>query len=102
MKHLTVQEIITFVSFNELTSEMLKLSSKVNGHIRSCDKCLEMVNAFQSVYDEFCKFSNIGDFENEIYRILDDKQVHNIKAEKVKELLKDFEEDDIEYFEYEL
>ena len=53
MKHLTVDEIIDFVSLTELNSEAVKLSATVNGHICRCRKCLKLVTAFQTVYDEF-------------------------------------------------
>ncbi len=55
MTHLTVDEIVEFVSLNKLNREALKLSATVNGHIRKCEKCLNRVSAFQMIYDEFSK-----------------------------------------------
>ena len=63
MKHLTVEEITKFVSMNELTDEALKLAATVNGHIRNCKECRELVNAYQIIYDEVSKAGFIGDFE---------------------------------------
>lgn len=51
MNHLTVEEIIAFVSATELNDSFLKLAGKVNGHIAQCDECLKKVKAFQTVYD---------------------------------------------------
>ncbi len=52
MKHLTVNEIIDFVSVEKLDAESLALISKVNSHILKCDKCLCKVRAFTAVYEE--------------------------------------------------
>lgn len=43
MTHLTVEEIIEFVSFDKLNAETLALSTKVNEHIWSCPSCLKKV-----------------------------------------------------------
>ena len=67
MNHLTVDEIIDFVSSSELNDEVVALSTRVNGHIRNCDKCLKLVNAFQTVYDEFVTMSTTDDFKNYLY-----------------------------------
>lgn len=53
MEHLTVDEIIDFVSLNTVDEESMKLISKVNGHIIECAECRKKVRAFQDVYDEF-------------------------------------------------
>ena len=53
MKHLTIDEIIAFVSICELNDETKALSAKVNAHVSRCKKCLELVNAYQLIYDEF-------------------------------------------------
>ena len=63
MTHLTVDEIIEFVSLNKLNREALKLSATVNGHIRKCEKCLNRVNAFQMIYDEFSRCNTNTDFK---------------------------------------
>ena len=61
MNHLTVDEILDFVSLSELSIEAVELSAAVNGHIRNCDNCLKLVQSFQMIYDEFlclnCKCS---------------------------------------------
>lgn len=72
MNHLTVDEIIEFVSLTELNSEAINLSASVNGHIRKCEKCLELVRSFQMIYDEFSRMSFDGSFKkyvvNEVFK----------------------------------
>lgn len=63
MKHLTVDEMIDFVSLTKLNAEALMLSATVNEHIRDCDKCLKRVQAFQIVHDEFARLQGSGDFK---------------------------------------
>ena len=62
MKHLTVDEMMDFVSLTELNADAIMLSAAVNGHIRKCDQCLKRVQAFQMVHDEFSSLRNNGDF----------------------------------------
>lgn len=62
MNHLTFEEIIAFVSFTEINQETIALSAAVNGHIRTCDKCLRLVRAFQLIYDEFTALNTDVDF----------------------------------------
>lgn len=52
MKHLTVEEMIEFVSFDTPDPRTLKLASRVNTHIRCCEECRKKVDAFQLLYDE--------------------------------------------------
>ncbi len=51
MKHLTVEQIIDFVSFETLDNNTLQIASQVTAHINCCDECMEKVRAFQTVYD---------------------------------------------------
>lgn len=53
MKHLTVDEVIQFVSLTELNSRAIQLSTAVNSHIRRCADCMRLVRAFQMTYDGF-------------------------------------------------
>lgn len=62
MKHLTVDEIIQFVSLTELNDEALALSVVVNSHIRRCKECLNLVRAFRLLYEEFSRIENGGEF----------------------------------------
>lgn len=66
MKHLTVDEIINFVSLTELNDEALVLCAYVNEHIRKCKRCREIVRAFQMIYDEFTKNAACRDFKKYI------------------------------------
>lgn len=63
MNHLTVEDIINFVSLTELNSEALELCATVNSHIRKCEKCLKLVRAFQTIYDEFSRLQIGVDFK---------------------------------------
>ena len=73
MKHLTVDEILDFVSLTELNSKSIELSAKVNGHIRECDRCLKLVRAFQMLYDEFSNLNSSGSFKNYLLKEKNDK-----------------------------
>lgn len=63
MEHLTVEQMIDFVSLTELNDEAIELSQQVNGHIRACDECMKKVRAFQDIYDELCRADAVSDFE---------------------------------------
>ena len=52
MKHLTVDEMIDFVSIKKIDASSLALASRVNTHIRECDRCLSRVRALVDIYDE--------------------------------------------------
>ena len=64
MEHLTVDEMIRFVSLTELNAEAVELSASVTRHIRKCRDCLKRVQAFQMIYDEFTELCEHGDFAN--------------------------------------
>ena len=52
MEHLSVEEIIKYVTVNNVDKETLDLLSKVNGHIRNCSSCKEKVDSYESINDE--------------------------------------------------
>ena len=52
-EHLTVDEIIDFISFQKITPETLALVSRVNDHIFECKECFDKVSAFQLIQDKF-------------------------------------------------
>jgi len=79
MTHLTVEEIIEFVSFDKLNAETLALSTKVNEHIWSCPSCLKKVSSFQIVYDELCKIGNVADVKQSIYRLIDEGKIKEMQ-----------------------
>ena len=64
MTHLTVDDIMEFVSLTELNSESLKLAATVNGHIRNCKECRELVNAYQTIHDEFLRLNSCRNFKS--------------------------------------
>ena len=53
MDHLSVEEIIDFVSISELDGASLELASRVNSHILKCPECLRKVEAFGELYEAF-------------------------------------------------
>lgn len=66
-EHLNIDDIIKFVSIDDLSEESVRLTVLVNGHIRKCNECLRLVAAFQMIYDEFVRLSTGGDFRNYIF-----------------------------------
>ena len=52
MRHLTVDEIIGFVTLSSLDAASLRLASDVTAHIRGCAECMRKVQAYQLVYDK--------------------------------------------------
>ena len=53
MEHLSMEQIIEFVTAEELNEEFLRLASKVNGHIQQCAECFDAVDALQRLHDEY-------------------------------------------------
>ncbi len=49
MKHLTLEEMTAFISFQSLDGDSIKLAAKVNGHICRCKECRDKLRAFQTV-----------------------------------------------------
>ena len=82
MEHLTVDDMIRFVSLTELNNEAIELSASVNGHIRRCRECLERVRAFQTIYDEFTALSGSGDFRRQMIEYAKEEA----EAQKLPEL----------------
>ena len=63
MNHLTVEEIIDFISMDKLNEETLELAATVNGHITKCQECFENVKAFQILRDEFLRLNSDVEFK---------------------------------------
>lgn len=82
MKHLTVDEMIDFVSFNKLDSESLALASKVNAHIFECHTCRKKVEAFQIIYDELVKMGRKEEFRSVVNNKLSDLKEKKNQAKK--------------------
>lgn len=62
MKHVTVDEMIDFVSFEKIDRETIDLASKVNAHILKCESCRKKILAFQTIYDELLKLGKSEKF----------------------------------------
>lgn len=63
MKHLTVDEMIDFVSFEKIDNGIIDLASKVNTHILKCESCRKETLAFQIIYDELLRLGRSADFK---------------------------------------
>ena len=95
MTHLTVEEIIEFVSFDKLSEDTITLSTKVNEHIRSCSTCVEKVSSVQMVYDELCRIGNVGDVKQSIYRLIDEGKIKALQETEVNEEIQSTNEHDM-------
>ena len=49
MKHLTLEEMTAFISFQSLDGDSAELAAKVNGHVCRCKECRDKLRAFQTV-----------------------------------------------------
>ena len=91
MNHLTVDDIINFVSLPEMNEEAVELSAAVNGHIRKCGKCLELVRAFQMIYDEFSRLNTNGDFKKFVFETVSAETDKNENIIKIQNSFKEFD-----------
>ncbi len=60
MKHLTVDEIIAFVSFSEINKETLAAAAAVNSHILNCAACREKVEAYSLIHEKIVTSARSG------------------------------------------
>ena len=91
MSHLTIDDVIDFVSLTEMNSQAVKLSIAVNGHIRKCDKCLQLVRAAQLIYDEFSSLNSGGDFRRYVFEAISTEDNKNENVVKIHEAFKEFD-----------
>ena len=63
MKHLSVDEMINFVSFDKLDGEALAAASKASAHILKCGACRKKITAYQTVYDELVRIGRKNEFD---------------------------------------
>ena len=82
MSHLSVDDIIEFVSSNKADAETLQLISTVNQHIRECPKCLHVVKAFQLVHDKFVKIGDSREFKKYFYNVIKKENKENFSELK--------------------
>lgn len=90
MRHLTVDEIIDFVSMDRINAETLQLASMVNAHIGKCEKCLRRVKAFQSLYDEFVRLGKASYFDS-VIRSIEEKRLTSMSPSEIDEATSDVE-----------
>ena len=79
MKHLSTDEIMEFVSLENISAESLALIEKVNSHIRVCKGCFGKVRAFQLVYDELSCGTEKKNFAVLQEKVLQKERYKNLK-----------------------
>ena len=55
MKCLSDEEIIRYLSVDDISKESMQLVSQVHAHERECQKCREKIEAFRAVYQKMGK-----------------------------------------------
>lgn len=91
MEHLTVDEIIDFISLTELNNDAIVLSATVNRHIRKCEKCLRLVRSFQVIYDEFSLLGSERGFKDFVVGEILNRNFENEKAEELYSALDEYD-----------
>ena len=85
MNHLTLDEIIDFVSLTEINEESIQLMGKVNAHMAQCRECRALVRSYQLVYDEV--FSAACRGEHSAATVVTERQIAAIcAADTINEL----------------
>lgn len=87
MGHLTVDEIIQFVSMTEINQDTVALSASVNGHIRKCETCIRLVRAFRTVHDEFARMGAGAQFANVVKARMAERNETNVTIEEAAQPL---------------
>lgn len=77
MKHLTVEDIINYVSFKTMNDTDLMHAANVVSHIRKCKDCLEKVKAFQLVYDKLAESGRSAELSAMTAEIINDSHREN-------------------------
>lgn len=85
MNHLTLDEIIDFVSLTEINEESIEWMGMVNAHMAQCRECRELVRSYQLIYDETLGAACRGD--NAVPATVAEEQIAAIRAaDALKEL----------------
>lgn len=91
MKCLSDEEIIRYLSVDDISQESMQLVSQVHAHERECQKCREKIEAFRAVYEKMGKLrkpvtepSVIKGMIQVIHGI--DKELVDTKKNKVSEI----------------
>ncbi len=75
--HLTTDEILNFITIDNMTPEVISFAAKVNCHIMQCEECRKKVEAFQIVYDKLS-----GTTLSDPKRNININDISELKAEK--------------------
>lgn len=85
MKHLTDEEIISFISADKMNTETLELINMVNTHICQCNDCLRKVKAYSIVNDGLEReaiYSGLDIKAPEMEKEIDNFKSNNISLDK--------------------
>lgn len=86
MEHLTIGEIVEFVTLKKLDENAIALAKKVNGHIRNCDNCLELLRGVRTLHEEITSMK-----ENEsldLNSLLESRTIQNPVIQSRIEMIK--------------
>ena len=62
MKHLSAEDIINYVTMDEMNETSLGFCKNVNGHIRGCSACLGKLRKYLDIHDAYSVQNPGGDF----------------------------------------
>ena len=63
MRHLNAEEIIDYVTLENMGEENLNLCRNVNSHIRGCGVCLERLRKYLDIHDLYEEQNPGGNFK---------------------------------------
>ena len=63
MKHLSAEDIISYVTMDEMSETSLEFCKNVNGHIRGCSGCLCKLRKYLDIHDTYTAQNPGGDFK---------------------------------------
>ncbi|MBR4863204.1 MAG: hypothetical protein IKU07_01405 [Oscillospiraceae bacterium] len=63
MKHLSAEEIISYVTMDEMNEASLGFCKNVTGHIRGCSACLGKLRKYLDIHDVYKTQNPGGDFK---------------------------------------
>lgn len=78
--HLTIDEILDFVSMTAVTPEALELATRVYGHMNQCADCSRLVRAFLLIDEELERLGAAGLLPEEAEAIADTVSEKEAKA----------------------
>ena len=81
MSHLTFDEIQSYLDADKTDEETILLCSRVDTHVLRCKKCLQLVNAMETLQGEFTRLNASGEAEGVLAQRTYSKQTNKRLAE---------------------